>query len=371
MRYALKELLKIRNGRDHKQLAGGPIPVYGSGGIMRYASSALYSSASILLPRKGTLDNIQYTNKPFWTVDTLYYTEIDESKVDPYFLFYYLKQLDISRLWTGTGVPSMTNDAYYQIQVSLPDLPIQHHIASILGNLDERIEICRKKIALIRSFIERLYDYWFVQFKFPGHECSDMMWNNKAKKNIPQHWTVGVLSDCADITMGQSPDGASYNVDRNGILFFQGATDFGEVFPSERQYTTSPTRYARGGDILLSVRAPVGTMNVAMKDCCIGRGLAAIRGKCCCNSFIEISLKKFAAVFARKNGDGTTFGAITKDELFGLPVIIPEKKILSSFGEIAIPLEKEITVEACKMSKLIEQRDWLLPMLMNGQIVVE
>ena len=237
--------------------------------------------------------------------------------------------------------------------------------------MDERIEICRKKIALIRSFIERLYDYWFVQFKFPGHECSDMMWNDKAKKNIPQHWTVGVLSDCADITMGQSPDGASYNVDRNGILFFQGATDFGEVFPSERQYTTSPTRYARGGDILLSVRAPVGTMNVAMKDCCIGRGLAAIRGKCCCNSFIEISLKKFAAVFARKNGDGTTFGAITKDELFGLPVIIPEKKILSSFGEIAIPLEKEITVEACKMSKLIEQRDWLLPMLMNGQITVE
>lgn len=130
MKYALKELLKIRNGRDHKQLSDGSIPVYGSGGIMRYASSALYCQTSILLPRKGTLDNIQYTNKPFWTVDTLYYTEIDESKVDPYFLFYYLKQLDISRLWTGTGVPSMTNDAYYQIQVSLPDLPIQHHIAS-------------------------------------------------------------------------------------------------------------------------------------------------------------------------------------------------------------------------------------------------
>ena len=195
------------------------------------------------------------------------------------------------------------------------------------------------------------------------------MWNNKAKKNIPQHWTVGVLSDCADITMGQSPDGASYNVDRNGILFFQGATDFGEVFPSERQYTTSPTRYARGGDILLSVRAPVGTMNVAMKDCCIGRGLAAIRGKCCCNSFIEISLKKFAAVFARKNGDGTTFGAITKDELFGLPVIIPEKKILSSFGEIAIPLEKEITVEACKMSKLIPKSSGQRKNIQTGPLI--
>ena len=299
----------------------------------------------------------------------------DKAQCHPHYLYYQLASdnfvKDYLKSCKGAKMPRGDENRLLDYEIALPPIPEQLRIASILGNLDERIEICRKKIALIRSFIERLYDYWFVQFKFPGHECSDMMWNNKAKKNIPQHWTVGVLSDCADITMGQSPDGASYNVDRNGILFFQGATDFGEVFPSERQYTTSPTRYARGGDILLSVRAPVGTMNVAMKDCCIGRGLAAIRGKCCCNSFIEISLKKFAAVFARKNGDGTTFGAITKDELFGLPVIIPEKKILSSFGEIAIPLEKEITVEACKMSKLIEQRDWLLPMLMNGQVVVE
>ena len=237
--------------------------------------------------------------------------------------------------------------------------------------MDERIEICRKKIALIRSFIEQLYDYWFVQYRFPGCDCATMVWNHKVKKNIPVNWTVGILSDCADITMGQSPDGVSYNTDGNGILFFQGATDFGEVFPTERQYTTAPTRYAKVGDILLSVRAPVGAMNVAMKDCCIGRGLAAMRGKYCCNSFIEITLKKFAAVFARKNGDGTTFGAITKDELFGLPVVIPDKNTLSCFGNIAIPLEKEMAVEAKKMLKLIEQRDWLLPMLMNGQITVE
>ena len=133
MRYLLKDLLKIRNGKDHKQLADGPFPVYGSGGIMRYASSTLYDKASILLPRKGTLDNIQFANTPFWTVDTLYYTEIDESMANPYFLFYYLKQLDISHLWTGTGVPSMTNDAYYQIRVSLPILPVQHRIAGIIG----------------------------------------------------------------------------------------------------------------------------------------------------------------------------------------------------------------------------------------------
>ncbi len=130
MIYRLNQLLKICNGRDHKSLPDGEIPVYGSGGIMRYANTALYKKQSILLPRKGTLDNIQYVNNPFWTVDTIYYTEIDESKAVPYFLYYYLKQLDISKLWTGTGVPSMTNDAYYQVTVELPNLTSQHHIAS-------------------------------------------------------------------------------------------------------------------------------------------------------------------------------------------------------------------------------------------------
>jgi len=132
----LRDLLKIKNGQDHKKLKDGAIPVFGSGGLMRYVDKMLYDKPSILLPRKGSLDNIQYTDKPFWTVDTLFYTEINRKEVLPYFLFYYLKQLDISTLWTGTGVPSMTTEAYYSIHVSLPDMQNQLRIAGIPENLE-------------------------------------------------------------------------------------------------------------------------------------------------------------------------------------------------------------------------------------------
>jgi type I restriction enzyme S subunit len=130
--YFLRDVLKIRNGRDHKHLKDGSIPVYGSGGIMRFVNQAIYTHQSILLPRKGTLDNIQFVKDPFWSVDTAFYTEIDKSKVAPYYLYYLLRQLDISRLWTGTGVPSMTSEAYYNIKISLPDLPTQLRIAAIM-----------------------------------------------------------------------------------------------------------------------------------------------------------------------------------------------------------------------------------------------
>ena len=89
--YFLEELLQIKNGSDHKNLPDGNIPVFGSGGVMRYVNKAICNEESILLPRKGTLSNIQYTNEPFWTVDTLYYSIINKDKVVPYYLYYYLK----------------------------------------------------------------------------------------------------------------------------------------------------------------------------------------------------------------------------------------------------------------------------------------
>ena len=108
----LKEILQIKNGKDHKKLKEGNYPVYGSGGIIRYVNQYLYDKKSVLLPRKGTLNNIQYVEKPFWTVDTCYYTEIDENKVNPYFLYRNLRQFDIEPLNTGSANPSITFDKY-------------------------------------------------------------------------------------------------------------------------------------------------------------------------------------------------------------------------------------------------------------------
>lgn len=128
--YKLSQLLEIKNGKDHKELPDGEYPVFGSGGVMRFVNEYLYDKPSILLPRKGSLDNIQYCDVPFWTVDTLYYTVVNEELANPYFLYRYLKLLDLSRLDSGTGVPSMTFDSYYGIKVMLPKIEEQKRIAS-------------------------------------------------------------------------------------------------------------------------------------------------------------------------------------------------------------------------------------------------
>ncbi len=142
-RYKLRELLTIKNGQDHKGLPSGRYPVYGSGGVIRYVDSFLYNKPSVLLPRKGSLSNIQYCDTPFWTVDTLYYTEVDDKKVNPYYLYCYLNQLDLSGLDSGTGVPSMTFDSYYNICVWLPDVNIQTEISSVLSAIDSKINLNR------------------------------------------------------------------------------------------------------------------------------------------------------------------------------------------------------------------------------------
>ena len=143
-KYKLSELIVIKNGRDHKDLPNGDYPVFGSGGIMRYVNSYLYDKPSVLLPRKGSLSNIQYSDTPFWTVDTLYYTEINEELVSPYYLYRYLRLLDMSRLDSGTGVPSMTFDSYYNINVFLPNIEEQRRVASILQKIDAKIALNRQ-----------------------------------------------------------------------------------------------------------------------------------------------------------------------------------------------------------------------------------
>ena len=224
---------------------------------------------------------------------------------------------------------------------------------------------------------KQLYDYWFVQFDFPNEEGKPyksnggaMVWNEKLKREIPQGWSNGVLSDVANITMGQSPDGSSYNEEGEGIIFYQGSTDFGLRFPDIRQYTTSPSRYANKGDILMSVRAPVGALNIANNDCCIGRGLSALSSKIGSMTHLYYLMNDFRLKFEGMNSAGTTFGSITKNELFSLPVIIPTKSVISEFEQVCEPIFDKQMIIGEEINALTKQRNELLPLLMKGQATV-
>ena len=188
--------------------------------------------------------------------------------------------------------------------------------------------------------------------------------------NASSDWAEGTLSNIADITMGQSPSGSSYNEDGNGTIFFQGRAEFGFRFPSVRLYTTEPKRMARSNDTLMSVRAPVGDLNVAHTDCCIGRGLAAIHSKSNHQSFVlytMFSLKKQLDVF---NGEGTVFGSINRNSLNDMPILIPSDDILDEFERIVAPMDLTIRNNYDENCRLQDIRDTLLPRLMSGELDV-
>ena len=187
---------------------------------------------------------------------------------------------------------------------------------------------------------------------------------------MPNEWREGTLSQIANITMGQSPDGSSYNEDGIGTVFFQGRAEFGSRFPTRRLFTTQPKRMADKDDVLMSVRAPVGDLNVAFESCCLGRGLAGIQGIKGYQSFIlctMFSLKEHLNMF---NGEGTVFGSINKNDMANLPVLIPSDKVLNQFEKLVKPMDTAIKTNYAEICSLQATRDSLLPRLMSGELSV-
>lgn len=301
--------------------------------------------------------------------------------VYPEYLFYVLrapfckKQYGYSQ---QTNITNLSQGVLGDVDVPVPDLDTQQKLAKILSEIDLKIISNTRICVELEAMAKTLYDYWFTQFDFPNAEgkpyCSsggEMVWNDQLKRKIPKGWSAGQLSDIANITMGQSPSGDTYNENGSGTIFYQGCTYFDTRFPVPRVYTSAPTRFAKAGDILMSVRAPVGTINIAMEDCCIGRGLAALNSKFGSQLHLLYTLSGFKQLFDVMDGNGTTFGSITKDTLFEMKVVIPRRDQIKSFEEMVQPIEQKIRVAEQENRELTKLRDWLLPMLMNGQATVE
>ena len=213
---------------------------------------------------------------------------------------------------------------------------------------------------------QALFKSWFVDFEpFKDGEFVD-----SELGMIPKGWRVGKLSDIADVTMGQSPSGESYNENGIGEIFYQGRTEFGDRFPSIRLYTTAPNRMAESNSILLSVRAPVGDINVALQKCCIGRGLASINAIDNYYSFVFYTVKSMKKDFGVYNGEGTVFGSINKDSLNNMSVIIPTDDIKSNFENIISKLDNEYRLNYNEIVNLSNLRDTLLPRLMSGELKI-
>ena len=154
----LKDVAVIKNGKDYKNLSTGSVPVYGSGGIMTFVNRFASDKPSVLLPRKGSVENIFYVDKPFWTVDTIYWTEIDTKKMEPKFLFYSLSKYDLKKYAYGGARPSLSQPILYKLEVPLPPLKEQSRIISLLdtfeasiSNLEAQLEHRQKQYEYYRN----------------------------------------------------------------------------------------------------------------------------------------------------------------------------------------------------------------------------
>lgn len=359
--YKLSEILTIKNGRDYKNLKNGLYPVYGSGGLMCTVDNYLYERPSVLLPRKGTLSNIQFADSPFWTVDTLYYTEIDTHLADPYYLYYYLKQLDLTRLDSGTGVPSMTFDSYYNIKVCLPNIDKQRAVGQLLSVVDDKIQLNKRINDNLEAMAKQLYDYWFVQFDFPNEEGKPykssggaMVWNEKLKREIPQGWDFCFLEHLLTIRNGRDHKHLA-----DGIYPVYGSG--GEMRKvSEYLYDGESVLMPRKGSLnnIMYVNEAFWTVDTMFYS---EMKLSN------CAKYIYYTIKDID--FTRWNS-GTGVPSMTSSTLYSIKLVKPQSEIFKKFDKMISPLFEHMKQISVQNAELIKQRDELLPLLLNGQASV-
>lgn len=316
----------------------------------------------ILIAKDGSvLKHIfRVTNEPDYVLlSSIAIIKPIKEKVDPSFLVYTLKSPIITdtiltNFVSGSGVPRIVLKDFKKVVVSLPPLQEQTAIASILSSLDDKIDLLHRQNKTLEQLAETLFRQWFVE-------------------EAEESWEVGTLDDEFDFIMGQSPLGTELNEDKIGTIFYQGRSDFGFRFPTERIYTTAPTRLAKPLDTLVSVRAPVGDMNIAFEECCLGRGVAAFRYKNNAEfySYTYYKLRSLMEPIKQFEDNGSVFGSIGKDDFKKLENIIPPKRLIEQFQKDAKPIDDKILLNETQIRTLTQTRDTLLPKLMSGEVRVE
>lgn len=373
--YKLSDLCEILDSK-RKPLSAlqrakkqGIYPYYGAQGIIDHLDDYLLDGEYLLVAEDGA--NLETRNQPIaniakgkiW-VNNHAHVLGSNGKCSLNLLGFILNNMNISPYVTGCAQPKLNQENLRNIEIELPS----HidSIASILSSLDRKIELNNKINADLEEMAQAIFKNWFVDFEpFKGGKFVD-----SELGMIPEGWKVGTLADIAEITMGQSPAGNSLNENREGMIFYQGSSDFGFRFPSIRVFTTEPKRLAVANSVLFSVRAPVGDINVAKEECCIGRGVASIKSKYGHDSYLFYTMKSLHKLFDSFDGEGTVFGSINKKTLSAIQILLPSDGIVEQFNNIASSFDDRIRSLSDESSRLSLLRDTLLLRLMSGELEV-
>lgn len=313
----------------------------------------------LIFTQRGTLGQVAIVPEKLYDAFIISQSQmkltVDKEKADTLFMYYVFKSPEqqdyILRNAIQTGVPHTNLEHLKTTPIFLPPLPEQRAIAAILGALDDKIELNRRMNRTLESMARAVF--------------SRMMNDEGGRKK------VGTVGEDFNLTMGQSPPGETYNEDGQGMPFFQGRADFGFRYPENRVYCTAPTRFAKAGDTLVSVRAPVGDVNMAKEECAIGRGVAAVRHKTGSRSYTYYAMKSLEENFGVFEAEGTVFGSINKADFQNLEIGIPTTEQVEDFEKTCYPIDQMIENNEKESRTLASLRDSLLPKLMRGEVRVK
>ncbi|EPU1006216.1 restriction endonuclease subunit S, partial [Vibrio cholerae] len=345
----------------------------------------------------------------------------DNDEFDPRFIRYLLasptyQNILLSIAAVGATRNALTKGMIENLDVLKPPIEQQIEMANQLEALDKKIDINSETNQTLEQIAQAIFKSWFVDFdpvkakietlaaggsaddaelaamRVISAKTLDQLNSLKASNpeafnklaqtaalfpaamqdselgEIPEGWDVLSLQESFKVVMGQSPKGDTYNEAGEGTLFYQGRAEFGWRFPTPRLYTTDPKRMACKGDVLMSVRAPVGDLNIAMNDCCVGRGLCSLLHKSGSTSFTYYLLKSLQNKLDSFNGEGTVFGSINQKDLKAIRYISASDEVISSFVELVGNNDKKIEVLSLESLSLVALRDALLPKLLSGEI---
>ncbi len=347
------------------------------------SSTKILKPGQIIISVRGTVGALAQIAHPMAFNQSCYGINANTKFTSNDYVFYLLQGivLNLQNIAHGAVFDTITRDTFQLVDIKLPPLPEQRAIASILGSLDDKIDLNRRMNETLEAMARAIFKDWFVDFgpthaKMEGREpyLAPEIWElfpeRLGEDGLPEGWEHRTIDDDFDVVMGQSPPSSTYNEEGNGLPFFQGRRDFDFRFPNRRVHCSNPTRIATEDWTLLSVRAPVGDINRAWETCAIGRGVAAFihrSGLASLTYYIGLHLREELASY---DSEGTVFGSINQKQFKGLKALTTSSAAASEFDALLTPLDNAIRNNTAESRTLAQTRDLLLPKLMSGEIRV-
>lgn len=419
----LGELVEFRTGKLDSNAAvdSGKYPFFTCSPTTLLVDTYAFDTEAVLLAGNNAngIFSVKYYQGKFNAYQRTYViTPKNSSRLSTKWLYFRIKHLtsELQQMSVGSATKFLTKKILDAYQIQLPSIDVQEYQSDILWSLQNKIDVNAEINQTLEQMAQAIFKSWFVDFepvkakiaaREAGGSAEDALLaamqaisgKNEAQLNqlqkeqteqyaelrataelfpsamqeselgeIPEGWDASTIGQSFILTMGQSPPGDTYNEIGEGVPFYQGRTDFGFRFPIQRVFCTEPTRLAQTRDSLVSVRAPVGDVNVALQQCALGRGVAGLRHPKGHQSFVFYSARSLKLHFELYNGEGTVFGSINKKDFQNLPIVIPSANALKAFENTVAPLDSRIETNEHIIRTLSELRGTLLLKLLSGEL---